>query len=154
MTPKINDFKLNYDKSLVLICIILYLFIFVVLEYTDKFNSFHQYCFGFCNKKNNTCYKLNNLRDSNYYSPNNNNSKHPLEIKGKQGKICYFTFWELTHFIFHIYIGYWYGFLTSMVFSIGFEIFEHYYFNCGSVLDLGYNGLGMVLGILLRKKGY
>lgn len=107
---KVDDYKFNCDKNLVLVSVFLYVFIFVFLDKTNLFNAIHQYCFGFCSTKK--CEKIKQLRDSNYYL-SNGTKEHPLELKERQGSICYFTAWELSHFLFHIYLGYYYGIVTS-----------------------------------------
>jgi hypothetical protein len=66
--------------------------------------------------------------------------------------------WELTHFLFHIGLGYYYNLPVSIAISVGFELYEHCFKDCGSWLDLLYNGLGGIVGVALyhfvnRKAG-
>lgn len=57
--------------------------------------------------------------------------------------------WELTHFLFHVYLGYIYNLPISLGVSVGFELYEHYAKDCGSYMDVLWNGLGCMLGLWL-----
>lgn len=108
-------------------------------EFINKISEFQDYkCFLPCKKD--ICTTITkNMRDSQY-----------LTTTLKQPNECLFTFWEFSHIILHMFIGYFYNFYISTTLSISFEIFEHYVYNCGSLLDLFYNGLGMFIGVYLR----
>ena len=66
---------------------------------------------------------------------------------------CNVTRWEIIHFIFHTFLGYFYNIYVSQGISLGFELFEEYYYSCGSILDLFYNMAGFLFGHYL-KYGY
>jgi len=70
----------------------------------------------------------------------------------ESGKLenCIFTVWELTHLIMHVFLGYFFNLQISLGLSVGFEIWEHYVFDCGSYLDLGWNFLGFVIGNTIK----
>lgn len=63
---------------------------------------------------------------------------------------CAFTVWELTHAAFHAYLGYKYNFWISFSISVGFEVFEHFFKDCGSWMDIIWNAGGCLFGLLLR----
>lgn len=85
------------------------------------------------------CKKITLLRDSEY-TPNS-------DIQPNE---CMFTSWEFSHVIFHIILGYFYNIYISITYSVCFELYEHYFYNCGSFLDLFWNGLGLLIGVTLR----
>jgi hypothetical protein len=65
---------------------------------------------------------------------------------------CIFTGWEFSHVMLHIFLGYFFNAYISVSLSILFEIYEHYVYNCASLLDLFWNTLGLLMGIYLRHK--
>jgi hypothetical protein len=69
---------------------------------------------------------------------------------GKDHSPCAFTTWEVTHYAFHVFLGYKYNLWVSFGISVAFEIWEHMAKDCGSFLDIFYNGLGALTGLGLR----
>lgn len=59
---------------------------------------------------------------------------------------CMLTSWELSHFIFHIFIGYYYNLYISLLVGFGFEFYESQRCQCHSGFDLLYNTAGALVG--------
>lgn len=83
---------------------------------------------------------LSYCRDDNYYLDG-----------GKEVDNGVFTMWELSHLLTHVAIGYFYNIYYSMALSIGYEVYEYYAYNCSSVLDIGYNFTGFLIGHKLKN---
>jgi hypothetical protein len=89
-----------------------------------------------CNK-NGSCQMLNEYRGGNYWL-------------GHESPDCTLTGWEISHVIVHIFLGFFYNIYISQSISVGFEIYEHMGYNCGSLLELGHNLFGFFIGYALR----
>ena len=127
----------------ILVCAIVYIIIFQVIERLPKKIKDYQYhCFAKCETK--TCQDITKrLRDKDYWlDPDGVKKTDPIK--------CGMTTYELTHVLFHVWIGYEYGLCVSAVTSSSFEVFEHLFYNCGSYLDLVWNMLGALIGVSLR----
>jgi hypothetical protein len=130
---------------LVVLCIIgviMNYIIFYTLDNNDQkiqdiIDKIQYYCLYKC--KNN-CNGLTNLRDDDYF----------MGVKTTNVKKCFFTVWELSHLLFHTFLGYFYNIYISVGTSVFFEIYEHYKYNCGSYLDLMWNFLGFLIGSYIR----
>jgi hypothetical protein len=127
----------------VLVCVVMYVIIFKIIDRLPKYLTDWQYiCLADCDSS--TCQKVTkNLRDAHYWIDEEGyNKMNPIK--------CSFTMYELTHLLFHVWIGYEYGIFVSIGLSAFFEIFEHIFYDCGSVLDLMWNLIGGLIGISLR----
>lgn len=127
----------------ILVCIIMYLIIFKIINKMPNFVKNIQYkCYAKCESK--TCRDITKrLRDKDYWlEPDGATKINPEE--------CALISYELSHILFHVWIGYDYGLCTSAVLSSLFEVYEHYFYNCGSYLDLIWNMLGAFIGLALR----
>lgn len=139
---KCNNPDTNCYLTLLTILSILYIILFYVLDnfpktlqpYVDKI----QYT---CLVRCDTC-NLSNYRDNGYY----------LNSTGPSVNTCLCTLFEVSHFILHAFLGYYYNIYISLGLSVGFEIFEHYVYDCGSYLDILYNLAGFAFGYTLRHK--
>lgn len=123
--------------------VIMYILIFhlekVVGDNTaKKIHKWSEECVKDC--KNDECDKVNGLRGSGYYLLGDEDS--PTN--------CLITKWEISHFIFHMFLGYYTDIYFSQTLSIAFEIYEQIFYKCGSLLDLVYNFLGFLLGHYLK----
>lgn len=132
-------------ELLVVLLAAMYVYIFNVVDspfYKARgWDKWYQKCLAPCHSD--VCTKVTTtLRDSNYYLDGDNKSTAHVD--------CAFTLWELSHILFHVYLGYTFNFAVSFAISALFELVEHVWFNCGSVLDLGHNATGGLLGVLLR----
>jgi hypothetical protein len=96
-------------------------------------------CAGTCSTDK--CNAYTNLRGNGYFIG---------QEKGGYDKTCMLTGWEVSHFLFHTFLGYFYNIYTSVSMSIGYEIFEKYQYDCASYIDLGVNFMGFLLGHYLR----
>jgi hypothetical protein len=95
-----------------------------------------------CLKKcdHNLCtYLTKNFRDSSYLL---GQKEQPLD--------CIFSFWELTHLVLYIFIGYFFNIYIAFIWGIIFEMYEHNYYDCGSTLDIFWNMLGFMIGTYIR----
>jgi len=124
---------------------ILYILIFPFREwlesnnYIPSFVKTQYFCFSHCSIDNKTCNKMCKLKDESYFN-------RPVKDFDK----CIFNMWELAHILFHVNIGYYLNIYWSLACNVLFEIFEHYHYDCGSVMDLFYNQLGFTIGYSLR----
>lgn len=130
-------------ERLLLVCYTVYYLIFHIMPATVFLNSKEYHCIAQCNSD--TCrHVVKTLRDDEYFiAPELNGITDTTN--------CKVTAWELTHYLFHVYIGYEFGLVSSTIISVGFEIIEHYKYNCGSILDVGYNLAGALTGIGISK---
>ena len=83
-------------------------------------------------------YITTNLRDDNY------------SLGDYRPYDCIFTIWELSHVILHMFLGYYYNIYISISLSVLFELYEHYFRNCGSFMDLFWNTVGLLIGVIIR----
>lgn len=135
-----------YYKSLAVILAGLYLYIFHIMDHIQSptLKSFHYACLKRC--ESDACRAVaEHGRDSNYYLD-------AMKSAHIDNSDCAYTTWEMTHFIMHAFIGFFFNIQISTVFSVAFEIFEHYAYNCGSFLDLVHNLMGCLVGIALRHQ--
>ena len=133
----------NTILGLIIAGIIMYALIFHLdsilgEKYTKKFHNFSEECLVGCGGRKTACDITNNLRDTGYYLFDSDSDK------------CVVTKWELSHLVTHIFLGYFTNFHISTAVSVGFEIYEHYVYDCGSVLDLLYNFTGFIIGHKLK----
>lgn len=136
-------FERSSYSLLMLVGIIMYLIIFKVIDHLPKYLTDWQYiCLASCD--NTSCQTITKkLRDSHYWiDAEGYNKMNPIK--------CKFTMYEFTHLLFHVWIGYEYGIWVSLALSVGFEIFEHIFYDCGSILDLLWNFIGSLIGISLK----
>lgn len=138
---KFHEFKISV-LHLFIVGVIIFIFIFHLDMFlsknsVNKIHNFSEKCVIKCTDDE-TCKKINNYRDSGYYLFDDNSDK------------CIITKWEISHFIMHAFLGYLTNIYVSTSLSIGFEIFEHYKYNCGSYLDLLYNFSGFLTGYYIR----
>lgn len=129
----------NYWCALLIIGILMYILIFYIIDSMgDTAVKISHTCLAEC--KSDTCKNIvTGGRDSNYFLSPDSNPKN-----------CWFTIWELSHMIMHIFIGYFYNLQTSLGVSVGFEVFEHYAYDCASILDIFWNMLGFSIGYSIR----
>jgi hypothetical protein len=124
---------------LVFVLVLMYLWIFEIAPHVTwgPYRRVVQACWVKC--PNDTCEALTAAsRGNNYYL---DNSKY---------EECGFTFWEGTHLLFHVVLGYFFPLWVSMGLSFGFEILEYKMFACGSWFDLLWNFTGAAIGTGLR----
>lgn len=129
----------NYWCALMIIGIMMYIFIFYIIDSLGETVMKIQYmCLAKC--KTDTCRSITtNFRDSSYFMTADSNPQD-----------CWFTMWELSHMMTHAFIGYFFNIQTSLGVGVGFEIFEHYAYDCGSVLDVLWNTVGFSIGYSAR----
>jgi hypothetical protein len=63
---------------------------------------------------------------------------------------CLITGWEVSHFMFHVFIGYFYNIYVHLGISVGYEVYERIQHNAGSYNDVIYNFLGFLAGKYLK----
>jgi hypothetical protein len=138
-----GDITLGTITGLVIAGIIMIILIFhlesiVGIRNAKKIHDMSEKCVvGCANKK--LCTATNNLRSAGYYMFDDPNNK------------CVVTRWEISHIITHIFLGYFTNIYISQFISVGFELYEHYYLDCGSILDLLYNFTGFIIGHQLKN---
>lgn len=138
-----NNVSIGSTIVLIIIGIIIHTFIFGA-----RINKFHNkaidmldICLVKCGGGN-MCKKYTSLRDDGYM----NNAE-----KIKNDKNCVFLGWELSHFIAHIFLGYYYNIYYSLGISVGYEMFERIEYNCASYADLIINLCGFMVGAYFRN---
>lgn len=145
-----NDVRGNSSLVLAVIFAVMYAFIFLDLavsktKYVKLVRSWLYDCRIPCRDGNQTCAKVNSYRGDNYgFDPNGGSY---IEYK-----TCLFTGWEASHFLFHMFLGFFYNVYISQTLSLMFEIYEHYAEDCGSFNDLSINLAGFCVGYGLRTK--
>ena len=138
-----SDVSLGMTVLLIIILIIMHHIIFYTLvgwdpETQSKIHNITEFCFSRC--KTDLCKNItDNARGRDYY------------LGSSANRNCAFGLWELSHFMMHVFIGYFYNIYYSQGISIGFEIYEWKIKNCGSWLDLGYNFAGFLTGHTLKN---
>lgn len=135
---------------LVLVWIITYIFIFCEFDFAKRgfikwFRSCLYGCPLPCKDENEKCKVLNSYRGANYgFDPNIGGKKY------RTYETCSFTGWEASHLILHIFLGFFYNIYISQSISVVFEIWEDYYKDCGSYVDLEINFAGYCIGYGLK----
>jgi hypothetical protein len=136
-----DNITTNKIFGLVVVCILLYIFVFFVFE--EYFPYLHKLsymkCFYHCN--GDLCKSIISTRGEDY----------SLKYNGKVPKDCGVTPYEVSHIIFHIFIGYYFNIYYSLGIGIPFEIHEAMHYQCESYMDIFYNTIGASIGILLRS---
>ena len=126
---------------LAITCILMNYFIFG--KYANKFKIRNKIIdkLNLCTLKckSSSCEKYAKLRDPSYF---NDGTTHKND--------CFLTGWEISHFIFHMFLGYFYNLYISLGLSIGYELYERIEFGCASYIDLLINFFGFVVGHILR----
>lgn len=118
--------------------IILYILIFSYEMFGYGLIDYPESCYIKCKTKE--CHDFQSqYKGKNYYLDKQNNDQH-----------CPFGFWELTHIILHIFIGYFLNIYYSLGIGISFELHELHVYDCASYFDILYNTLGCVTGAGLR----
>ena len=138
-----------YGKYIVLvfICIIIHMLIFKrdlmpvsIHRFMDKkMKSLDSCMTPSCNTG--LCDVIKGGRDSGYFL-NSSDESYNAD--------CLFTGWELSHFIFHIFLGYFYNFYVSTTISVSYEIYERTIYNCASYNDILINLFGYCIGNSLK----
>jgi len=129
-------------KHLVVVCVVMYVFIFYIIDHIEELRPIQDACIKTCHAP--FCKRhLRQLRGSNYY----------LHVVDKTLDVsnCLITTWEISHFLFHVYLGYYYNIYISLGLGLTFEIYEHIHLKCGSFLDIFWNTLGYLVGFYLRN---
>jgi len=123
-----------------------YILIFYILD--NFFPGFDKLTYDVCLFK---CYNskcktfINKTKGDNYYL-----SKY--SISQAFSKVCVFTPYELSHIIYHIFIGYYFNIYYSLAIGFTFEFIEWRLYNCENVMDIIYNTIGAMIGIFLRYR--
>lgn len=141
MTKICDERYTTFKFFIVILCVMNFIVFSGIMNKIPGVEKINYTCLISC--QGDTCKDIvKKSRDENYW----------LEPKGvKVDKNCLFSAWEMTHFIFHIALGYEYGFIISLYFSVMFEIYENVIFSCGSLLDIGWNAIGGLIGMYLKK---
>lgn len=116
-----------------------------------KLNEIHEGCMIGCNGQDTQCQaknqgqwwtSLTQYRGNNYY----------IGIDKTPNTSCFATFWSCSHFVLYLFLGYMAPDYFWTTFFIGglFEFYEHKYYDCHDLLDIGFNTAGFVVGQFLR----
>ena len=146
-----NDVRADSSLVLGVIFAVMYSFIFLDLavsktKYVKLLRSWLYDCHVPCTEGNETCEQVDLHRGKNYgFDPNINGGSY------REYSACLLTGWEVSHFLFHVFLGYFYNIYVSQTLSFTFEIYEHYAFDCGSFNDLSINFAGYCVGYALRS---
>lgn len=138
------DSTWTHFQPLLMVCLVLYVVIFYVIDRLPvNIRNIQYLCLSGC--ESDTCQNITrSLRDSDYWlDPKAKTIMDPVRCKA--------TLYELTHLLLHVWVGYYYDLTTSIALSVAFELFEHAFYNCGSVLDLIWNLAGGICGTQLHR---
>ena len=129
----------NVYISLCIVLIIMYMVIFETTETigaknAKKFYDVIEKCVVKCGEK---CW-ADEYRGGEYYT---------FEDSDK----CAVSVWEVTHFLMHAFLGFFTNIYISQSMSVGFELYEHFAYDCGSLLDLVWNFAGFATGHALKN---
>ncbi len=118
--------------------IILCIFLFGESERIRNMRSpLNKTCFIHC--KSQSCLDLQHMgKGSDYF------------ISDPDIPYCPFGFWELSHILLHIMIGYFLNLYYSIGLGVIFEFYERFRWNCESYFDIIFNTLGALIGVALR----
>jgi hypothetical protein len=138
-----GDISIGVYVVLVLVGIIMHQLIFNLDNYIGKkyakyIHNYTEQCAVNCSNKE-QCNYINSFRDDHYYVFDGNVEK------------CLVTKWEISHFITHVFLGYFTNIYISQGVSVGFELYEHHMLDCGSYLDLIYNFTGFIIGHTIKN---
>lgn len=128
------------------VVVVLSLAVFLIIFYVTPENKWlyqrANQCYYKC--ESDQCNRLmKQTRGSTYIIDNNG--------WGSDYEGCAFGFWEASHFVFHIFIGYFLNLQASLAIGVGFELFEAATWGCESYFDIAYNTAGALVGIALRE---
>lgn len=146
-----RDVGVSHSMVLAVILATQYAFIFLKLDisktrYVKSLRSWLYSCHAPCTDGNKTCERVDKNRGKNYgFDPNMEGESY------RQYRSCLLTGWELSHFIFHMFLGYFYNIYVSQILSFGFEMYEHSALRCGSLNDLVVNFAGYCVGYGIRR---
>lgn len=100
-----------------------------------------EYCIIGCGRD--SCKKLGNAgRGNNYHDTQD--ASTPAQTG------CMMTGWELSHFITHIFVGYYLNMYYSTALSVGYELYEYKTCDCHSGFDIVYNTAGGIVGTYIK----
>lgn len=142
-----NDVGITSMIILVLLCLLIHSMIFHSYLFVGENSSARQFWTDALNKcytepcDTPLCKKYTSLRDDGYLKF----SKTP-----ETAKTCLLTGWEISHFVFHMFLGYFYNIYISLGISVGYEVYEHYVHNCAGIAELGINMFGFLSGAALK----
>lgn len=139
---KWHDPTLSY-YTLMIIGIIMYILIFKLdyllpEKYLRKVHNYTEECIIGCSDKD-TCDYVNKFRNDGYYLFDNDANEK-----------CIVTKWEISHFLTHLFLGYFTNLYISLAVGFGFEIYEYKFYDCGSYIDILYNTAGFLTGFYLK----
>lgn len=127
--------------SIIGICMHIFIFTLLPLLPRDLVINHVDKCLVPCN--NSVCKSILSGRDSGYYANGD-------EEDEERSLSCSVSSWEISHVLFHCFLGYFYNLQISLSISVGYELYEHYAFNAGSYLDLFWNMFGFCIGYSMR----
>ncbi len=64
---------------------------------------------------------------------------------------CLLTSWEFSHFIFHMFIGYFFNIWVSLGLGVSFELYEVIAYDCASYIDIIANTSGCIIGAVIAS---
>jgi hypothetical protein len=141
--------------SALVICylVVLVFIVYVNLEkdqLSKDLQTLFTQCVVRCPKGYECTFDAVNTRGTDYiYNSGNDHSDLEENLKG-----CMVTGWNLSHFIFHLFLGCAFPqYLFAMfMLSATFELLEFAFFNCHDSMDILLNTCGLILGQILRLK--
>lgn len=112
-----------------------------------RINKIHEGCVLGCKAQDAQCQNdwwtsLTQYRGKNYY----------IGLDKTPNRFCFATFWSMSHFILYAFLGYMAPdyFWTTFLIGAAFEWYEHEYYDCHDLLDIGFNTAGFLVGRLWR----
>ena len=138
---KFHDVSVGMYVILIIVLLITHHCIWKSPKYIQSFKDYYlNQCYSKCNGH---CGTWSMLKDDDYYPPT-------WEVAGAIERDCLLSGWEISHFLLHTIIGYFYNFQTHITLSVGYEVYEKYSKNCSSLGDIFINFAGFTVGSYLR----
>ena len=142
-----EEYMMNKHVILIIVFLVMLFFIFGQTGKSKPVVSIREFLYSCQYKCANkyVCEVVDAMRGENYgFDPNKEDlGENTNKLKYKQ---CLITGWEVSHFLFHVFLGYYYDACISLSVNVVFELFEHYFYDCGSYNDLLINFLGFCVG--------
>lgn len=135
--------------------VVLAVIVYINLEkdqFSKDLQTLFTQCVVRCPKGYECAFDAINTRGTDYiYDSGNDHSELAKNLEG-----CMVTGWNLSHFLFHLTLGFFFPqYLFHMfILSAVFELFEFAWFNCHDSMDILLNTCGLILGRILSPQRF
>jgi hypothetical protein len=136
-------------EDIILFCVLYILAYIYCLEVAPLIPGYKNEPYNTINMIHESCIFNNNFLKALTYGRGKN---YYINSNASFDENCIVTFWGLTHFLFHIIVGFFFPYLFWQVFviGVGFEIYEYFAYDCADPLDIVLNTAGFIVGSYLN----